>query len=98
MSPTPRLFAGLGLVCWVVAAWWVWRPMPAQHPDRIAPLFALVDLDGDGLVSPTEARDVGALDLDFDALDLDHNGSLSPGEVEANVWALDPVWWVEGPE
>ncbi len=72
--------------------------MPAAHPDRIAPLFALIDLDGDGIVGPEEARSVGALDLDFSALDLDGSGGLSLGEVEASLWALDPVWWIEGPE
>lgn len=93
-----RVLVLLGVTCCAVAGWWVLRPMPAAHPDRIAPLFALIDLDGDGAVDPDEARSVGALELDFAALDLDHSGLLSPGEVEASLWALDPAWWVAGPE
>ncbi|GEM_PF-2065880 len=89
---------GLALAAVGVSAWWIQRPMRAVHPARIAPLFAVLDLDGDGAVSPAEASQVGAPDLDFAALDLDGSGELSPGEVEATVWALDPAWWVEGPE
>lgn len=93
-----RLLLLTGVGCFALAIWWVVRPMPPAHPERIAPLFALIDLDGDGVVEPGEAQSVGAQDLDFAALDLDGSGGLSPGEVEASLWALDPVWWIEGPE
>jgi len=85
-------------LAWLVAVWWLVRPMPAAHPDRIAPLFELIDLDGDGWVRLQEAAQVGGPDLDFEALDLDGDGRLGPGEVEASVWVLDPAWWVEGPD
>lgn len=73
------------------------RPAPPAHPERIAPLFALLDLDGDGRIGPDEATRVGSPDLDFAALDLDGSGALSPGEVEVSLWTLDPAWWVRGP-
>ncbi len=92
-----RVLLGTSAICWVLAAWWVLRPMPAAHPLRLAPIFALLDLDGDGVVRPDEAARVGDRDLDFEALDLDGDGGLTPGEVEASIWALDPAWWVQGP-
>ena len=74
-----RVLVLLGATCCAVAGWWVLRPTPADHPDRIAPLFALIDLDGDGAVDPDEARSVGALELDFAALDLDHRLGFTGG-------------------
>jgi Ca2+-binding EF-hand superfamily protein len=82
----------------MLAAWWIWRPTPPAHPDRIAPIFALLDLDHSGVIEPSEAAQLGGPDLNFEALDLDHSGVLTPGEVEASVWALDPAWWVQGPD
>ncbi len=81
-----------------VAAWFVWRPRPVEHPERFAPLFAVVDLDGSGVVEPEEAELLTDPSVPFDDLDLDGDGVLSPGEVEASVWVLDPAWYVEGPE
>ena len=81
-----------------VAAWLLWRPRPVEHPERFAPLFAVVDLDGSGVVEPDEAEQLLDPQVSFEELDLDGDGVLGPGEVEASVQVLDPAWYVRGPE
>jgi hypothetical protein len=59
--------------------------------------FNTMDLDQDGFISRDEARGTN-LENQFDRLDRDHDGQLSPSEVDAvrgadRLGALDrPVW------
>lgn len=64
------------------------RPAPPRHPELAARWAELLDGDGDGVVSAAEARArslPGAPEWD-----LNDDGVLSPGELEAMLWALPP--------
>ena len=88
----------IATVCWVLACWWALRPMQAKHPNRVGPIFSSIDANDDGWIRPDEAAAVLNPTFQFDQLDLDGDGQLGPAEVEASIFALDPLWWVEGPE
>ena len=57
------------------------QPVPAQKPGAPGPLFIKADKDGNGTLSREEAKDTPDLYKNFDAMDTDHNGGLTPLEI-----------------
>ena len=65
------------------------RPAPPEHPALIEPWMHRLDGNSDGVLSLEEAQARGLPGAP--RWDLDGSGAISPGELEAMLWVLDPA-------
>ena len=66
-------------------------PGPA-HPGLVAPWMHRLDTSGDGRIDALEYARGARHPQDFELFDADHDGRLSPAELEVLLFRVDPAW------
>lgn len=61
------------------------QPSQPAQPGKPGPLFMATDKDGNGTLSKDELKDKPELYQDFDKIDADHDGKVTPQEIASHM-------------
>ena len=92
MSRLGILACALALALSAVSVWWLWKPAILDNPTATTALHLRLDADGDGQLTVEELAPTLPPKVSAEIHDLDRDGLVSPGELEAALLWVTPTW------